>query len=93
MMSRVGQNRDTSGRETGRATVVSEWTNARRGKTVTYPEEAFEVDAPGVQGPVQMVHRIFDGVVLCHEIDQPAIARARKQTHGSTAPVEAGRDR
>ena len=38
---------------------------------MTYPQEAFEVYPAGVQRPVQVVYRVFDGVVLSNEIDKP----------------------
>ena len=55
------------------------------GQRMTYPQEAFQVDAAGVQGPVQMVHRIFDRVVLSDEVDQPEIKSTRQLCYASGA--------
>ena len=41
----------------------------RGGCLVTYPQETFEIYTAGVQSPVKMVYRIFDGIVFRDKID------------------------
>lgn len=41
----------------------------------THPEEPFKVDAAGVERTVQVVYRVFDGVVLRDEVYEPAALR------------------
>ena len=37
---------------------------------MTYPQEALEVDAAGIQSAVEVVNGILDRVVLRHQIDE-----------------------
>lgn len=47
------------------------WSAISKTEGLTYAQEPVKIDASGVQRPVEMVYRIFDGVVLRDEVDQP----------------------
>ena len=54
--------------------------HARNQRWMTYPQEPLEVDAAGVEGPMQMVDGVLDRVVLGHQIYESAVQHARTET-------------
>lgn len=41
----------------------------------SYPEKTFQVNAAAVQGSMEMVNGVFDGVVFCHQVNESETMR------------------